>query len=102
MDVLLIVIAIVLVGRTFVAGSTLDVAEIAAIALLLPLLVPFSRLDDGMRSTIVAVLLGIWLAWACLRMVLDGSLAAPNALQTPVGVGGISQGAPVRRRRAGP
>ena len=47
MDVLLIVIAVVLVGRVFVGGSTLDVAEIAAIALLLPLLVPFSRLDDG-------------------------------------------------------
>jgi VanZ family protein len=76
MDVLLIVIATVLVGRTFVAGSTLDVAEIAAIALLLPLLVPFSRLDDGTRSTIVAVLLGVWLAWTSVRMLLDGSVTA--------------------------
>ena len=76
MDVLLIVIATVLVGRTFVAGSTLEVAEIAAIALLLPLLVPFSRLDDGTRSTIVAVLLGVWLAWASVRMLLDGSAAS--------------------------
>jgi glycopeptide antibiotics resistance protein len=76
MDVLLIVIATVLVGRTFVAGSTLDVAEIAAIALLLPLLVPFSRLGDGTRSTIVAVLLGVWLAWASVRMLLDGSTAS--------------------------
>ena len=75
MDVLLIVIATVLVGRTFVAGSTLDVAEIAAIALLLPLLVPFSRLDDGTRSTIVAVLLGVWLAWASVRLLFDGSTA---------------------------
>jgi glycopeptide antibiotics resistance protein len=75
MDVLLIVIATVLVGRTFVAGSTLDVAEIAAIALLLPLLVPFSRLDDGTRSTIVAVLLGVWLAWTSVRLLLDGSVA---------------------------
>ena len=74
MDVLLIVIATVLVGRTFVAGSTLDVAEIAAIALLLPLLVPFSRLDDGARSTIVAVLLGVWLAWTSVRILLDGSI----------------------------
>jgi VanZ family protein len=73
MDVLLIVIATVLVGRTFVTGSTLEVAEIAAIALLLPLLVPFSRLDDGARSTIVAVLLGIWLAWGSVRMLFDGS-----------------------------
>jgi VanZ family protein len=76
MDVLLIVIATVLVGRTFVAGSTLDVAEIAAIALLLPLLVPFSRLDDGTRSTIVAVLLGVWLAWTSVRILLDGSVAS--------------------------
>ena len=75
MDVLLIVIATVLVGRTFVAGSTLEVAEIAAIALLLPLLVPFSRLDDGTRSTIVAVLLGVWLAWTSVRILLDGSVA---------------------------
>ena len=76
MDVLLIVIATVLVGRAFVAGSTLDVAEIAAIALLLPLLVPFSRLDDGTRSTIVAVLLGVWLAWTSVRILLDGSVGA--------------------------
>jgi glycopeptide antibiotics resistance protein len=72
MDAFLIVIATVLVGRTFVAGSTLDVAEIAAIALLLPLLVPLSRLEDGMRSTLVAVLLGTWLAWAAVRPLLDG------------------------------
>ncbi len=75
MDVLLIVIAVVLVGRVFVGGSTLEVAEIAAIALLLPVLVPFSRLDDGSRSTIVAVLLGVWLAWTSVRMLLDGSVA---------------------------
>jgi glycopeptide antibiotics resistance protein len=80
MDVLLIVIAIVLVGRTFVAGSTLDVAEIAAIALLLPLLVPFSRLDDGTRSTIVAVLLGVGLAWTPVRILLDGSIPSSAGL----------------------
>jgi glycopeptide antibiotics resistance protein len=80
MDVLLIVIATVLVGRTFVAGSTLEVAEIAAIALLLPLLVPFSRLDDGTRSTIVAVLLGVWLAWTSVRMLLDGSIPSSAGL----------------------
>jgi len=80
MDVLLIVIATVLVGRAFVAGSTLDVAEIAAIALLLPLLVPFSRLDDGTRSTIVAVLLGVWLAWTSVRILLDGSVGASSGM----------------------
>jgi VanZ family protein len=74
MDVYLIVIAIVLVGRVFVGGSTLDVAEIAAIALLLPLLVPISRLDDGARSTLVAVLLGSWLAWATVRPLLGGAV----------------------------
>ena len=73
MDVFLIVIAIVLVGRVFVGGSTLEVAEIAALALLLPLLVPISRLDDGARSTLVAVLLGVWLAWAAVRPLLGGS-----------------------------
>jgi VanZ family protein len=71
-DVYLILIAIVLVGRAFVAGSALDIAEIAAIALLLPVLVLFSRLEDGMRSTLVALLLGVWLAWSSLRPLLDG------------------------------
>ncbi|MGL6224572.1 MAG: VanZ family protein [Steroidobacteraceae bacterium] len=74
MDAFLIVIAIVLVGRVFVGGSTLDIAEIAAIALLLPLLVPISRLDDGARSTLVAVLLGFWLAWAAVRPLLQGTM----------------------------
>jgi VanZ family protein len=73
MDMFLIVIAIVLVGRVFVGGSTLIVAEIAALALLLPLLVPISRLDDGARSTLVAVLLGVWLAWAAVRPLLAGA-----------------------------
>jgi glycopeptide antibiotics resistance protein len=75
MDMFLVLIAIVLVGRLFVGGSTLDVAEIAAIALLLPLLVPISRLDDGARSTLVAVLLGVWLAWAAVRPLLSGAAA---------------------------
>jgi VanZ family protein len=75
MDVFLIVIATVLVGRVFVAGSTLDIDEIAAIALLLPLLVPISRLDDGARSTLFAVLLGVWLAWAAVRPLLQGATA---------------------------
>jgi hypothetical protein len=78
MDIFLILIAIVLVGRVFVGGSTLDIAEIAAIALLLPLLVPISRLDDGARSTLVAVLLGVWLAWAAVRPLLEGAAALPS------------------------
>jgi VanZ family protein len=81
MDAFLIVIAVVLVGRVFVGGSTLVIAELAAIALLLPLLVPFSRLDHGARSTLVAVLLGVWLAWAAVRPLVDG--AAAPAVDAP-------------------
>jgi VanZ family protein len=77
MDAFLIVIATVLIGRVFVGGSALAVAEIAAIALLLPLLVPFSRLDDGARSTLVVVLLGVWLAWTAVRTLVEGA-AAPT------------------------
>jgi glycopeptide antibiotics resistance protein len=78
-DVYLIVIAIVLVGRAFVAGSVLDIAEIAAIALLLPVLVLLSRLEDGMRSTLVAVLLGKWLAWASVHPLLHGATSVAEA-----------------------
>ena len=74
-DAFLIVIAIVLVGRAFVAGSALDIAEIAALALLLPVLVLLSRLEDGLRSTLVAMLLGIWLAWGSVRPLLHGASA---------------------------
>ena len=72
-DLFLVVVALVLVGRVFVAGSALDVAELAAIALLLPVLVLLSKLEDGMRSTLIAMVLGIWLAWAALRPLLEGS-----------------------------
>jgi VanZ family protein len=72
-DVFLIVIALVLVGRAFVAGSTLDVAELAAIALLLPVLVLLSKLEDGLRSTLIALGLGLWLAWAALRPLVAGA-----------------------------
>jgi hypothetical protein len=82
MDMFLIVIAIVLVGRVFVGGSTLEVAEIAALALLLPLLVPLSRLEDGARSTVVAVLLGVWLAWAAVKPLL-ASAAGLDAVNAP-------------------
>jgi VanZ family protein len=71
-DLFLVVTAIVLVGRAFVAGSALDVAELAAIAMLLPVLVLLSKLDDGMRSTLIAMVLGIWLAWAAVRPLLAG------------------------------
>jgi VanZ family protein len=82
MDMFLIVIAIVLVGRVFVGGNTLEIAEIAALALLLPLLVPLSRLEDGARSTVVAVLLGMWLAWAAVKPLL-ASAAGLDAVNAP-------------------
>jgi glycopeptide antibiotics resistance protein len=69
-DVLLIVIAVVLVGRTITAGNTLVTAELAAIALLLPVLVMSSRLPDGTRAMLVAATLGTWLAWSAVRPAL--------------------------------
>jgi glycopeptide antibiotics resistance protein len=77
-DFFLIVIATVLVGRTFIAGNTLVAAEIAAIALLLPVLVLLSRLGDGGRAVVVALLLGTWLAWAAVRPLVDGHVEMPS------------------------
>jgi len=62
-DVLLVVIALVLVGRTFVAGSALTVDLIAALVLLLPALVLINRLGERPRAALLAVLLLTWLAW---------------------------------------
>lgn len=72
-DLFLVVIALVLAGRVFVAGSALDVAELAAIALLLPALVLVSKLEDGLRSTLIAMVLGVWLAWSAVRPLLAGA-----------------------------
>lgn len=72
-DLFLVVIAVVLVGRTFTEGNTLVTAEIAAIALLLPVLVVLNRLEDGARSALVAVTLAGWLAWLALGPLLAGS-----------------------------
>ncbi|MFO1405958.1 MAG: VanZ family protein [Steroidobacteraceae bacterium] len=65
-DAFLVVIAVVLVGRTVVIDHTLVAAELAAIALLLPVLVLLSRLGDATRSMLVAAVLGTWLAWTAL------------------------------------
>jgi len=70
-DVFLIVIAVVLVGRTFTAGNTLEFAELAAIALLLPVLVLISRVEDRGRSALLAAALGTWLASVALLPALD-------------------------------
>ena len=72
-DLFLMVIATVLVGRTFTEGNTLVTAEIAAIALLLPMLVALSRLEDGARAALVAVTLAGWLAWIALSPLLTGA-----------------------------
>jgi hypothetical protein len=79
-DAFLLAIAIVLVGRTVTAGNTLVAAELAAIALLLPVLVLLSRLEDGMRSTLVAVLLGTWLAASSVRLLFAGSASVATSL----------------------
>ena len=72
-DVFLIVIAAVLVGRTFTAGNTLEFAELAAIALLLPVLVLISRVEDRGRSALLAAALGTWLASVALLPAQDGA-----------------------------
>jgi VanZ family protein len=79
-DLFLVVVASVLVGRVFVAGSALDVAELAAIALLLPVLVLLSKLEDGMRSTLIAMVLGVSLAWVAVRPLLAGGITVAASL----------------------
>ena len=81
-DALLIVIAVVLVGRTFTAGNTLVFAELAAIAMLLPVLVLLSRVDDRGRSALIAAALGAWLAAVALMPALGGS--SQVSLEMPV------------------
>lgn len=72
-DTFLIVIAAVLVGRTFTAGNALELAELAAIALLLPVLVLISRVEDRGRSALLAAALGAWLVSVALVPALDGA-----------------------------
>jgi glycopeptide antibiotics resistance protein len=71
-DAFLLVIAVVLVGRTFTAGNTLVFAELAAIAMLLPVLVLLSRVEDRGRSALLAAVLGMWLAAVALVPALRG------------------------------
>ena len=71
-DVLLVIIAVVLVGRTFVAGSMLTVDLIAALVLLLPSLVLISRLGERPRAALLAALLVAWLAWPAAVALTGG------------------------------
>jgi VanZ family protein len=80
-DAFLIVIAVVLVGRTITAGNTLVAAELAAIALLLPVLVMSSRLPDRTRAMLVVATLGTWLAWTAVQPALGN--AAGRAMDLP-------------------
>jgi hypothetical protein len=69
------VIAVVLVGRTLTAGNTLVFAELAAIAVLLPVLVLLSRVEDRGRSALLAAALGTWLAAVALMPAMHGNPA---------------------------
>jgi len=80
-DAFLLVIAVVLVGRTFTTGNTLVFAELAAIAVLLPVLVLLSRVEDRGRSALIAAALGSWLTLVALQPALRGGAEA--ALQLP-------------------
>jgi hypothetical protein len=72
-DAFLLAIAVVLVGRTFTAGNTLVFAELAAIAMLLPVLVLLSRLEDRGRSALIGAVLGTWLAAVALMPAVRGA-----------------------------
>lgn len=75
-DVLLVIIAVVLIGRTFVAGSLLTVDLIAALLLLLPSLMLINRLGERPRAVLLATLLVIWLAWPAISALTGGPRAA--------------------------
>jgi glycopeptide antibiotics resistance protein len=66
-DALLMVVATVLVGRAIVEGSELVVAEMIAIALIVPALVPLSRVEDRTRCLWLTALLVAWLSWVALQ-----------------------------------
>jgi VanZ family protein len=98
-DGFLLVIAVVLVGRTFTAGNTLVFAELAAIALLLPVLVLLSRVEDRGRSALIAAVLGTWLAGVALMP----ALGSPHhvVLEMPAAAEFLSRSAPPPAQLAG-
>jgi len=98
-DVFLIVIAAVLVGRTFTAGNTLEFAELAAIALLLPVLVLISRVEDRGRSALLAAALGTWLASVALLPAMDGARGV--TVEVPALAEFLSRNAPPPAELAG-
>jgi glycopeptide antibiotics resistance protein len=98
-DAFLLVIAVVLVGRTFTSGNTLVFAELAAIAVLLPVLVLLSRVEDRGRSALIAAVLGTWLAGVALMP----ALGSPHhvALEMPAAAEFLSRSAPPPAQLAG-
>jgi len=98
-DAFLVVIAVVLVGRTLTAGNALVFAEIAAIAVLLPVLVLLSRVEDRGRSALIAAALGTWLAAVALTPALGGSHAV--AVEIPAVTDFLSRNPPPPAQLAG-
>ena len=98
-DAFLLVIAVVLVGRTLTAGNALVFAELAAIAVLLPVLVLLSRVEDRGRSALLAAALGTWLASVALMPAMHGSPAV--ALEVPAFSEFLSRNPPPPAQLAG-
>jgi len=98
-DGFLIVIAIVLIGRAITAGNALEAAELAAIALLLPVLVLISRLEDRGRSAFIAAALGTWLVAVAVVPLLGGT--SPVGVEIPDLGDYLSRNAPPPAELAG-
>jgi len=98
-DAFLLVIAVVLVGRTFTADNTLVFAELAAIAVLLPVLVLLSRVEDRGRSALLAAVLGTWLAAVALMPAMRG--APEVSLEMPAIAEFLSRNPPPPAQLAG-
>jgi VanZ family protein len=98
-DSFLLVIAAVLVGRTFTAGHTLVFTELAAIALLLPVLVLINRIEDRGRAALLAAVLSAWLAAVALLPAITG--AREVAMDVPALNEFLSRSAPPPAELAG-
>jgi len=98
-DSFLLVIAAVLVGRTFTAGHTLVFTELAAIALLLPVLVLINRIEDRGRAALLAAVLSAWLAAVALLPAITASREV--ALDVPALTEFLSRSAPPPAELAG-
>ncbi len=98
-DALLVVIAVVLVGRVFAEGGVLEFAEIVALALLPPALVLLGRVEERFRHGLVAALLVAWLAAVAVAPALTG--AAGVELSTPSLAEFLGRAAPAPPELAG-